>query len=159
MDVVVGREELAKLERSPLALQAEKGLAGSQRRAAGVGLDRGLELIDSVPTAAYVFGAAQSKARRIAADAVDRRVRPVALPAADQLPIEIEAAVELEIGELRMRRRDGPRSDDDGEHRTGQSANHRASLRMICVAHAPTATARRRNRGIHEMQCGTVGQA
>src|ERR1700694_618739 len=106
MDVVVGREELAELERPPLALQPGKSLARSQRRAAAVRLDRGFELVDGIPTAAYVFDTAQTKARRIAADAVDRRVGPVALAAADQFPIEIEAAVELEIGELRVRRRD-----------------------------------------------------
>src|SRR3979411_2327500 len=126
MDVIVGREELAELERSPLPLQPEKGLAGSQRRAAGVGLGGRFELIDGIPAAAYVFGAAQTKARRIAADAVDGRVRSVALPAADQLPIEFEAALELEIGELRVRRcgRSGTGND---EHQRGKAPVHRAS--------------------------------
>src|SRR5438105_1661029 len=157
MDVVVGREEFAELDRSPLALQAEKRLAGSQRRAPGVCLNGGLKLIDGIPTAAYVFGATQPKARRIAADAVDRRVRAVALPAADQLPIEIEAAVELEIGELRVRRR-GRRGTGDGEHQRGQTAVDRASPQVIRAAYAPLATAHRRDRDIHRMYRGAVAR-
>src|SRR5476651_399395 len=105
MDIVVGGEELAELDCSPLALQPNESLARSERRAAGVALHGGFGLEDGVQATAEVFDTAQPKSRRIAADAVDRRIGSVALPAVNQFQIEVKAAVELEIGKLSMRRR------------------------------------------------------
>jgi len=82
VNVVVGREKLAQLDGSPLALHADKGLARCQCGPSRVRLHRRLDLVDSREPAADVVNAAYAEARRIAADAIDGWVRAIDLGAA-----------------------------------------------------------------------------
>ena len=127
VQVVLRHQEPAYGELAPASLQANKRFAAAQITGVGVAIDRRLDLEDGVQPTAQAFGAPHPKARRVAAQPVDRGIRSAfgseadvaasgrprragngsccrcARFALDEFEVDIQAAIKRDVRGLRLR--------------------------------------------------------